>query len=63
MKFGLFCIWLILSVYILDVSLAMVSAANSVENVVGLVLIVLFTVGSIYTKCLTIITRLWERKK
>lgn len=62
MKFVLFCIWLILALFALDISLAMVSAANTVENIMGLILIALFAVGSVYTKCFTITTRLWQRK-
>lgn len=62
MKFVLFCIWLILALVALEISLVMVSAANTVENILGLILIALFAVGSVYTKCLTITTRLWKKK-
>lgn len=62
MKVILFFIWLICSVVLLDLSLSMVSAANTIENIMGVVLLLALILGSIYTKCLTLITKLWQRK-
>lgn len=62
MKALLFCIWLICAIALLNLSLSMVSAANSIENLMGLMLLIALASASICTKCFTIITKLWKKE-
>lgn len=48
-------VWFIISVALLTLGLGMISTPNSVENVLGFLLIVVIFYLSIKTKCLTAI--------
>ncbi len=54
----LFCVWLICAVAMLNLCLAMVSAASTIENIMGLILLLISVFGSIITKCFTKFTKL-----
>lgn len=62
MKPVLFCVWLICAVAVLNLALEMVSAANTIENIMGVILIMILVFGSIYSKCFTKFTNLWKEK-
>ncbi len=57
----IFLIWLVLAIGLWDISLEMISASNTAENLMGIILIILLISISITTKCLTKITKLWEK--
>lgn len=48
-------VWLILFVTILNIGLVMMSASNTVENIIGFLIIIFLSIISIKTKYLTII--------
>lgn len=48
-------VWAILFVAILDMGLIMMSTSNTVENIIGFLIIIFLLIISIKTKCLTII--------
>lgn len=48
-------VWAILFVAILDIGLVMMSTSNTVENIIGFLIIIFLLIISIKTKCLTII--------
>ena len=54
-KFVILMIWFILLMAGLSISLSMVSAANTVENLLGCVILGLVVAISVETKCLTTI--------
>ena len=54
-KFIKIAIWFILFMAGLSISLSMISAANTVENLLGCVVLGLVVVISVETKCLTTI--------
>lgn len=48
-------VWAILFVAILNIGLVMMSTSNTVENIIGFLIIIFLLIISIKTKCLTII--------
>lgn len=56
-----FTTWLIAAAFMLSVCLDMISAANTVENCVGLLLLVVSVSISIKTKCFIKIISLWKK--
>lgn len=54
-KFIKIAIWFILFMAGLSISLSMISAANTVENLLGCVVLGLIVATSVETKCLTTI--------
>ena len=48
-------VWLILFVTILNIGLVMMSTSNTVENIIGFLIIIFLSIISIKTKYLTII--------
>lgn len=48
-------VWTILFVAILNIGLVMMSTSNTVENIIGFLIIIFLLIISIKTKCLTII--------
>jgi hypothetical protein len=48
-------VWAILFVAILNMGLVMMSTSNTVENIIGFLIIIFLLIISIKTKCLTII--------
>ena len=55
MKIIMFTVWIMLFVFIIDLCLNMVSSANTIENIIGVFGVVITTVLSYKTKCLTAI--------
>lgn len=62
MKGILFCIWLICFIAILNIIMDMVSAANTIENVMGVIIAIVTAFISIKTRCFTIITKLCKKE-
>lgn len=62
MKAGVFCVWLICFIAILNVIFDMVSAANTIENVMGVLIAIVTAYLSIKTRCFTIITKLCKKE-
>lgn len=60
-KVGYILVWLVITMWLTTEALAMVSAPNTVENVVGLALLVTLVAVSIQTKCFTNIKTLWKK--
>lgn len=54
MNITMFTIWIILFVFMLDLCLSLISASNTIENILGFLGIVITIVISHKTKCLTI---------
>lgn len=54
-------VWLVLFMIGIRVALAMVSAANTVENLLGFLLILIIAIISVQTKCLTLFKRKDEK--
>lgn len=54
-KFIKIAIWFILFMVGLSISLSMISAANTIENILGCIVLIFIGVISIKTKCLTLI--------
>lgn len=50
----MFTIWIILFVFMLDLCLSLISASNTIENILGFLGVVITIVVSYKTKCLTI---------
>lgn len=48
-------VWAILFVTILNIGLVMMATSNTVENIIGFLIIIFLLIISIKTKCLTII--------
>lgn len=48
-------VWAILFVAILNIGLVMMSTSNTVENIIGFLIIIFLLIISIRTKCLAII--------
>lgn len=48
-------VWAILFVAILNIGLVMMSTSNTVENIIGFLIIIFLLIISLKTKCLTII--------
>lgn len=48
-------IWFILSIVLLNIGLEMVTAPNTIENMIGILIVAVILVISIKTKCLTLI--------
>lgn len=57
----IFAVWLLSAMWLCTLSLDMVSAPNTIENVVGFLLLVLTVIISIKTKCFTKIKKLWKK--
>lgn len=51
-----FFIWFVVFISVLNVSLEMISAANTFENIAGAFLLILTVYFSFKTKCFTLIT-------
>lgn len=54
-KILVIALWFVLFILILNVSLSMISASNSIENVIGFLMLVAVVLISIKTRCLTTI--------
>jgi succinate-acetate transporter protein len=54
MNITMFTIWIILFVFMLDLCLSLISASNTIENILGFYGVVITIVVSYKTKCLTI---------
>lgn len=52
-KILVIALWFVLFILILNVSLSMISASNSIGNVIGFLILVATVLISIKTKCLT----------
>lgn len=48
-------IWFVLFIVLLNVGLSMISASNTIENIVGFFIIIAVVIVSIKAKCLTLI--------
>ena len=59
----LFLIWLIIVIFAINGGLAMISAANTIENIIGGLLIVITLFVSYKTKCFLEIKNLWREKE
>lgn len=57
LKVVLFSVWLILTFVVLDLLLAGISAKDTLWNIASFLGIILYTYGSIKTKCLTKYTK------
>lgn len=55
-------VWFLAAAITLSCCLDMVSAANTVENCVGLILLVATVVISVKTKCFTKILKIWRKQ-
>lgn len=54
-------VWLITTTIMLSLCLDMISAANTIENYVGVFLLVLLAAISVKTKCFIKIIKIWEK--
>ena len=59
-KILVIALWFVLFILILNLSLSMISASNSIENVIGFLMFVATILISIKTKCLTAIEKFKE---
>lgn len=58
-----FFTWFVVFISVLNVSLEMISAANTIENIAGAFLLILTVYFSFKTKCLTSITLKQKNEK
>ena len=58
----LFSIWLVAAIWVWNKALDLISASSSVENLVGIFILLLVIFISIKTRCLTKIMKLWEKE-
>lgn len=56
-KILLFVVWIIAAILILDGAFALLSAADTLANILGVFIIVIAAILSIKTKCLTTIIK------
>lgn len=58
-------VWFVIFIVLLTLGLEMISAPNTIENVIGFFMVVAILYLSIRTKCLTIIkfNKKWLKKK
>ncbi len=61
MKGLIFVIWFIVAMVTLSVCLDMLSAADTTENIAGLVLLAILIIISLKTKCFIKILKIWEK--
>lgn len=54
-------VWFIVTTTLLSVSLDMISAANTIENCIGVFLLVLLAAISVKTKCFIKILTIWKK--
>lgn len=54
-------VWFLATTILLSLSLDMISAANTIENCVGVFLIVLLAAISVKTKCFIKILTIWKK--
>lgn len=54
-------VWFLATTILLSVSLEMISAANTIENCVGVFLLVLLTAISVKIKCFIKILTIWKK--
>lgn len=54
-------VWFIVATILLSLSLDMISTANTIENCVGVLLIVLLAAISVKTKCFIKILTIWKK--
>lgn len=54
-------VWLITTTIMLSLCLDMISAANTIENYVGVFLLVLLAAISVKTKCFIKIIKIWKK--
>lgn len=55
MKYILLTIWFAVVMFVLTIGFNMISANNTIENLIGFFMIVIFTLISFKTKCFTYI--------
>lgn len=55
MKYILLTIWFAVIMFVLTIGFNMISANNTIENLIGFFMIVIFTLISFKTKCFTYI--------
>lgn len=58
----LFVVWVIILLATITGGLSMISAANTIENIIGVFLIVIMFFVSYKTKCFLNIRNLWKKK-
>lgn len=61
-KIILLVLWIAAVMWLCSIALDMVSAPNTVENLIGSLLLIAGIVISIKTKCFTTIPKLWKTK-
>lgn len=54
-------VWFVATMTILPFCFDMVSAANTIENIVGLVLLIAYAAISVKTKCFIKIISIWKK--
>lgn len=59
----LFVIWFIVMVFTLNGCLSMITAANTIENIVGIFLMVIILFVSYKTRCFLNIRNLWRKEE
>lgn len=48
-------VWFVLSIVLLNIGLEMITAPNTIENMIGILIVAVILIISIKTKCLTLI--------
>lgn len=61
MKALVLVIWLVIFTVVLSVCLDMISAANTIENCAGLIILTVSTLISVKTKCFIKTITLWKK--
>ena len=59
----LFVVWVIILLFVINGGLSMITAANTIENIVGIFLMMIMLFVSYKTRCFLNIRNLWRKEE